>query len=119
MEREDLLKIIEGDIDHIDSVNMNDVALYEMRVAVKPRHVRKMLLNYLAGQTNANDLSKWASFICMRSEFGSPNYNDEEFIDYYEDMFSVIQALSTPEIDGEINMARVKLYLSELNKYPE
>ena len=34
--------------------------------------------------------------------------------DYYEDMFYVIQCLSTPEIDGEVNEKQVRLYLSEL-----
>lgn len=37
--------------------------------------------------------------------------------DYYEDMFYVIQCLSTPEIDGEVNEATVNQYLSELDKY--
>ncbi len=119
MEQTDLLKILEGDISRIDFVNVEDVALNEVRVIVKPRHVKKMLLNYLSGKCSAEDLTRWASFVCMRAEYGSANYLDDEMVDYYEDMFYVIQCLSTPEIDGEVNEKQVKLYLSELDKYPD
>jgi hypothetical protein len=118
MEQTDLLKILEGDISRIDSVNVEDVALYEVRVTVQPCHVRTMLNDYLAGKVNANDLTRWAMFICLRAEYGTPDYLDDEIADYYEDMFYVIQCLSTPEIDGEVNEERVRQYLSELDKYP-
>ncbi len=117
MEKRDLIKILEGDVSHIDSVNVEDVALYEVRVTVEPQHVKKMLLNYLSGRCSAEDLTRWASFICMRGEYGSANYLDDEMADFYEDMFYVIQCLSTPEIDGDVNEKQVKLYLSELDKY--
>jgi hypothetical protein len=77
-----------------------------------------MLNDYLAGKVNANDLTRWAMFICLRAEYGTPDYLDDEIADYYEDMFYVIQCLSTPEIDGEVNEERVRQYLSELDKYP-
>jgi hypothetical protein len=118
MEQTDLLKILEGDISRIDSVNVEDVALYEVRVTVQPCHVRTMLNDYLAGKVNANDLTRWAMFICLRVEYGTPDYLDDEIAYYYEDMFYVIQCLSTPEIDGEVNEERVRQYLSELDKYP-
>lgn len=118
MELTDLVKILEGDISHIDSVNVSDIALYEMRVTVEPYHVRKMLSEYLAGKVNAEDLTRWAMFICLRAEYGTPYYLNDEIADYYEDMFYVIQRLSTPEIDGEVNEERVRQYLSELDKYP-
>ncbi len=119
MEQSDLLKILEGDISHINSVNVEDIALYEVRVTVEPCHVRKMLYDYLAGKINARNLTKWAMFICLRAEYGTPYYLDDDMVDNYEDMFYVIQKLSTPEIDGEINEASVKLYLAELDKYPD
>ena len=119
MEQIDLVKILEGDISHIDLVNMSDVALYEVRVAVEPRHVRKMLHDYLLGKINDKDLTRWAMFICMRAEYGTPYYLDDEMADYYEDMFYVIQRLSMPEIDGEVNEVSVKSYLTELTKYPD
>jgi hypothetical protein len=34
-------------------------------------------------------------------------------------MFYVIQRLSTPEIDGEVNKISVASYLNELDKYPD
>jgi hypothetical protein len=119
MEQEPLLKILNGDLSYIDLVNLDDVALYEVRVTILPNHVRTMLTNYLAGKYSADDLTRWARFTCMRTEYGSPNYLDDEMADYYEDMFYVIQRLSTPEIDGEVNEASVKSYLAELDKYSD
>lgn len=118
MEKINLLKILEGDIALIDKVNVKDIALYEDRVTVEPRHVRNMLLDYLANKINSSDLTKWARFICLRGEYGTPYYLDDEMADFFEDMFYVIQRLSTPEIDGEITEERVKGYLLELEKYP-
>ena len=117
MDKIDLIKILEGEIVRIDFVNAQDVALYESRVIVKPEHVRKMLLDYLAGKYTADDLTKWASFISLRAEYGCENYLDDEAADYYEDMFYLIQCLSMPQIDGEVNEKQVKHYLSDLDKY--
>jgi hypothetical protein len=117
MEQEYLLNILEGDISLIDAVNVNDIALYEVCVTVEPKHVKKMLLEYLNENISAHDLNRWAKFICSRTEYGTPYYLNEKLVDYYEDMFYVIQCLSTPEIDGEINEKQVKQYLSELDVY--
>lgn len=115
MEREDLLKILHGDIYHISQVNETDVALYEMEVTIAPKDVKTMMLSYLAGNITADDLTNWAGFLCIRAEYTAPESVDE---DYYEGMWDVIQCLSTPEIDGEVNEERVRQYLSELDKYP-
>jgi hypothetical protein len=117
MDKIDLIKILEGDISHIDAVNVQDIASYETRVIIKPAHVRRMLLDFLASKYTAKDLKKWATFICARTEYGCENYLDDQVADYYEDMFYIIQCLSTPEIDGEINEKQVQLYLFELKKY--
>lgn len=118
MELNDLLKILHGDISLISKVNESDVALYGMEVIVYPRDVKYMLRAYLEGLISSDDLTNWAGFICIRGEYCSPNYLDDDIADYYEDMFYVIQRLSTPEIDGEVNEDTVKLYLAELDKYP-
>lgn len=119
MDKINLLKILEGNVSLIDRVNVNDVALSEDHVTVEPHHVRKMLKHYLAGQISSKDLTRWAIFICLRGEYyGTPYSLDDEMADYFEDMFYVIQRLSTPEIDGEVNEERVRQYLSELDKYP-
>lgn len=119
MELNDLLKILHGDISLISKVNESDVALYDMEVIVYPRDVKYMLRAYLEGMISSDDLTNWARFICMRGEYCSPNYLDDDIADYYEDIFYVIQRLSTPEIDGEVNEATVKSYLAELDKYPD
>ncbi len=116
MNKQDLIDILHGDISRINKVNERDIALYEIRVPVTPYDVKKMLLQYLSGNIEANDLINWAGFICTRAEYTPPELNESD-LDYYEDMFYVIQCLSTPEIDGEVNERQVKLYLSELDKY--
>lgn len=116
MEQTDLLKILHGDISHIGQVNESDVALFGMRVMVTPIDIKKMLLDYLDGKLSADDLTNWAGFLCIRTEYVSPKCEDSN-PDYYEDMWYVVQCLSTPEIDGEINEKQVHLYLSELEKY--
>ncbi len=118
MEKINLIKILEGDLNLIDKVNVHEIALYEDDVVIEPRHVRMMLLNSLTGKVTYDDLTRWARFICLRAEYCPPNYLDDEMADYYEDMFYVIQRLSTPDIDGEVNEERVKQFLSELDKYP-
>jgi hypothetical protein len=117
MEKHDLIDILHGDISRINEVNERDIALYEVRVAVTPNDVRAIMLKYLLGEITANDLINWAGFICVRAEYVPPEINQSD-PDYYEDMFYVIQCLSTPEIDGEVNEERVRQYLSELAKYP-
>ena len=116
MEQTDLLKILHGDISHISQVNESDVALFGMRVIVTPIDIKKMLLAYLDGKLSADDLTNWAGFLCIRAEYVSPKC-EESNPDYYEDMWYVVQCLSTPEIDGEVNENQVKLYISELDKY--
>ncbi len=114
MKYEDLLKILHGDISHIIKVNEKDIALYEMEVIITPDDVKKMMHRYLTGIISAHNLTNWAGFLCIRAEYTAPDAEDE---DYYGDMWDVIQCLSTPEIDGEINETTVKSYLLELNKY--
>lgn len=118
MEYTDLIKILNGDIRHIDNVNEYDDILHDTRIIITPELVRKCLLEYLAGSIAADDLIKWAKFICGRLEYVVPDCDDSDQ-DYFEAMYYVIQCLSTPELDGEVNQAQVKIYLSELDKYFE
>lgn len=125
MERINLIKILNGDIDLIDHVNVKDIAAFSKDdVVIRPWHVRKMLMNFLTDKIDALDINKWATFICLRTEYVCVSADidplDEKYdevADYYEDMMYVIQKLSTPEIDGEINKKSVQQYLSELDKY--
>jgi hypothetical protein len=119
MEKYELLKILHGHIDLIDQVNVEDVALFKVNVTIYPSDVRKLLNAYLLSDLSAADLTKWAQFICLRDEYGCPNWEDDDIADYYEDMMYVIQKLSTPKIDGEITKTRVQQYLSELEKYKD
>lgn len=117
MKREDLIKILEGEISLIDKMNLKEIALAEIEIFVKPNHVRKMLLDFLAGKITADELAKWSKFICLRPEYGSEFYLDDEKWNYHETMFNVIQRLSTPELDGDVTHESVKNYLSKLKIY--
>ena len=113
----DLNKILKGNVEHIDEVDVTDVALFENNVPVYPKDVKIMLLKYLADNISSDDLSKWAEFLCLRGEYSCPNQADTIDEDFYEDMWDVVQALSAPEIDGVITKARAQQYLAELDKY--
>lgn len=116
MEQTELLKILHGDIAMIERVNHSDIALYGLRVVVTPDDVKNLLERYLSGKLTSKQLILWAKFLCLRTEYVSPECDDAN-PDYYEDMWYVVQCLSTPEIDGEVNQKQVSLYLTELNKY--
>ena len=128
MKTTDLIQILNGDIELIDHVNIKDEALLEDRVQITPRHVKKMLVAFLQGQITASDLTKWAEFICFRCEYVSVctdidpldhKYQYREIADYYIDMRYVVQKLSTPYLDGEVNTISVSQYLKELDKYKD
>lgn len=125
MEKSDLIKILHGDVELIDRVNVHDIeAFKENDVLIRPKDVREMLLKFLRQQLSSEDLTKWAMFICLRGEYipVSDEYSPmskefDEIGDYYSDMMHVIEKLSTPKLDGEVNEKNVKKYLSELEKY--
>ncbi len=119
MNKINLLKILHGDVDLIHKVNIEDIALYEDAIPVYPQNVKKMLNLRLSGNIDTDELSQWAQFLCARSEYTSPDSRDNDKSLYYEDMWYVIQKLSTPEIDGELTTERLEQYLNELKKYEE
>lgn len=119
MEQIDLIKILHGDVSRIDKVIIDDSALYDVKITVSPENVAKMLLAYLNKSINDEQLKNWANFLCSRAEYVSIDADFNIVSDYYEDMWYVIQRLSTPEIDGEINDSTVKKYLNELEKYKD
>lgn len=119
MDKIKLVKILKGNFSIIDEVNVSEKSLFDDHVTIHPNDVKGMLLSYLNNEVTDADLTKWAGFISMRSEYGPPNWEDDEMADYYEDMMYVIQRLSTPEIDGKIDKSIVKNYLKELEKYTD
>jgi hypothetical protein len=114
-----LEEILNGNIWLIDKFDINQVSYLKDEVIVKPIHVRKLINQFLCKAISAADLQKWARFICMRTEYVVPGGDNDEVNDHYEDMYYVVQLLSTPEIDGEINEAQVRTYLQKLEKYPD
>jgi len=111
--------ILNGNISLIDDFDMNKVANINETIIIRPSHVRKMLLKYLSGDLSDFELNQWARFICLRLEYIVPGGDDDKINDFYEDMYYVIQRVSTPEIDGDIDEDRIQSYLDELDaKYP-
>ncbi len=118
MKRNDLERILQGDIAHIDEVDMYEPTDHVTELPVLPIYVKNMLLNYLSGKTTAQELTKWALFLIYRTgEYVCINWENEKSTAFYEDMFYVVQRLSSPEIDGEVTTESVRQYLTELAKY--
>lgn len=114
-----LESILNGNIDLIDQFDMDQVGRLNEVIIIKPSQVRNMLTRYLSGDISDFELNKWARFICLRLEYIVPGGDDDNINDFYEDMYYVIQRVSTPEIDGDINEDSIKSYLDELDeKYP-
>lgn len=120
MNKDDLIRILNGDIEHISNLNIYEPTDPNLEVTILPKHVKKMLLAYLDEKITSEQLNLWAEFICFKgSEYVCENWEDDESADFYEDMRYVVQKLSTPEIDGEITPETVQVYLKELDKYFE
>ena len=112
--------ILNGNLDLIDQIDMNQVGRLHELIIIKPNQVRHILMRYLSGDVSDLALNQWAKFICSRLEYIVPGGDDDNLTDFYEDMYYVIQRISTPEIDGDINQERITLYLNELNtKYSD
>jgi len=110
---------LNSNISLINDFDTNQVANKNEIIIIKPSQVRKMLLKYLSGELSDFELNQWARFICLRLEYIVPGGDDNKINDFYEDMYYVIQRVSTPEIDGDIDEDRIQSYLDELNaKYP-
>ena len=114
-----LASILDGNVFLIDNFDMNQTGSLEEKIIIKPSYIRKMLLQYLEGEISDYELNQWARFICLRTEFTVPGGDNDEICDFYEDMYYVIQRVSTPEIDGDIDEDCIQSYLDELDaKYP-
>ncbi len=115
-----LKSILNGNLSLIDNFDKNQVTYLNEEITIKPSYVRKMLERYLKNEISYFDLNNWARFICLRTEYTVPDWENAEVNDdFYSDMYYVIQRISTPEIDGDIDEERIKGYLAELNaKYP-
>ncbi len=116
MKLENLKSILGGNLKLMKNIDVNEVAKFEDRVQVIPKDVCNMLEKFLTKKISAKELSEWAKFVTVRGEYCSPR-EDGRDDDYYEKMWDIISWLSTPEIDGEIDVESVNKYLLVLKKY--
>ncbi len=114
--------IVVNELKRISDGHLENVAKFDnvredstICIIVFPNQVKKILLSYLKNEMSDDALNIWAEFLCFRGEYVGNDDNEDE--DYYEDMWYVVQKLSTPEIDGEITPDTVREYLRELDKY--
>ncbi len=119
MQKIDFLNILDGEFSNLTYLNLVSPDLSDVKIEVQPFQVRKIIISYLNGKINSLNLNRWAEFLCFRDEYVSKNWENEKSADFYEDMWYVVQKLSTPEIDGEITPETVRQYLKELDKYFE
>lgn len=83
---------------------------------ITPEQIKKVLIDYLDNKISSKELQIWADLLCFNDALFTQNHDDE---DHYENMWFVLQKISTPFIDVEINFNNISEYLSELNKkYP-
>jgi len=116
MKEIDLKVILNGNIEYVTKFyDAPDDP--ELKIVVLPVDVKKILMSYLKGDITLENLNIWAEFLCFRGEYVCNDWESDESADYYEDMWYVVQKLSTPEIDGEITPDTVRVYLEELDKY--
>ncbi len=114
----DLKRILDGDVVHIDRLEaMGESYITDLEVTLLPIHVKNILLSYLNNKITADELVKWAGFICIHPEYVCKDWENDESTDFYETMFDVVQSVSVPEINYEITPENVRRYLKELDKY--
>lgn len=117
MIKNDMVKILEGDFSKITREDLVSPDLAGVKIEVTPSQIKNILSLYLERKVTKVDLNLWAEFLCFRDEYVSINSENDESADFYEDMWYVVQKLSTPQIDGEITPETVRQYIKELDKY--
>lgn len=87
---------------------------FSCEVGVELPRVIQRLESYLEGSLSAEELTLWATHLTLIDAYVTPGWEDDELADRYEVMWDVLQELSTPAIDGEIDEQRVSGYLDRL-----
>ncbi len=128
MKKNDLIKILRGDIFHINKIHAPYIGNFGIKVTVSPIDIKKMLLKYLEGKISTKNIAKWALFLCTRSEYVSPLYAnpsldyyltkrfDEVDWTYYKDMWLIVEGLSTIKGNEPIEKEQMKRYFTLLRK---
>jgi hypothetical protein len=133
MQKEGFIKIINRDIELMHRIDWraSDLPIDEEVAIFRPHHVRKILLDFLNKQYNAEDLHEWGNFMWTQIVLGrlghlpfshdDPAISDEkreEMLEYYDDMVSVVHWISAPYIcGGDLTEERAREYLAKLDKY--
>lgn len=112
LKKEDLIKILNGDIAHLEKFDPYDLCEGGVEILIMPEQVKKIILYYLNSEITSTQLTKWAEFLYAHcGEYVIEDIFDDDCDKYYDAMWQVIEKLSTPHLDGKITPERVLNYL--------
>lgn len=84
-----------------------------LNLIITPNHVKEALLKWSSGLIPADVLVDWARFILMAGCFETPE-KDNFF--FYDDLWTILGEISSPDTDGKLTAKRVNEYLQVLSK---
>lgn len=86
------------------------------KIYVTPENVAAMLTQFLNGTVSAEEIAAWSDFLLTEDVYTSPGYPNENETDKYEPMWWILQQLSSPEIDGYLDVSRAEEHLEVLDE---
>lgn len=84
-------------------------------VHITPPDLLPMLKRYFDGKATANEMQEWASWILFQEELCILGWQNDDLADYFEPMWNILQAISSPAIDGPLSRTKAHAYMSMLN----
>ena len=84
-------------------------------VHITPPDLLPMLRRYFEGKATANEMQEWASWILFQEELCILGWQNDDLADYYEPMWNILQAISSPATDGPLSRTKAHAYMSMLN----
>ncbi len=112
--KELIIKAVRGDIPWQDCSNTN----CEEEVFIAPKDIVQMLYKFLKKSITATELQEWAGWVITTESLCVKGWENDSIADHYEPMWSCIQELSTPFLDGDISSSQVEECVAIIEGYP-
>jgi hypothetical protein len=97
----------------ISDINIDD----DIKLHVKPEHIKVILQKYIEGEISSLELSNWAAFIYMMPNYISEGKKGNERIHADESaLMDVLQQLITPGIFGGLDIDKAREYLDQVSR---
>lgn len=84
-------------------------------VHIAPPDLIPMLKRYFDGRRTVQEMQEWASWILFQEELCILGWQNDDIADYYEPMWNILQAISSPVTDGPLSRTKAHAYISMLN----